>query len=161
MVAFEFRVTGLDRLDRKFAEWPEKLRNKAERTAARKAAKPLQQQAIQEAPKDKGVLRKSIKIRAIKRRRGQKTIGVRVVAGEGFFAGDTFYAGFIEFGRGVGKRTATSRRRKRELTNLSDSRQRVPPNPFMKRAMDKTRAAVEALYSYEILRIVHEMAAEN
>jgi HK97 gp10 family phage protein len=80
-----------------------RLRKKALTKAARMAMRPLLQAAKANAPKASGALRKSIKMRAMKRNR-RGVVGVYVATGEKFFKGDQFYGGFQEFGWKTGPR---------------------------------------------------------
>jgi len=76
---------------------PTAMRNKIIRQETRRAMKEvLLPAAKSQTPKKTGALRKSIKIRAIKRSR--KSSGVRLAASDRDFVGDMFYAGFIEYG---------------------------------------------------------------
>lgn len=102
---------------------PTALRNKIIRQETRAAAKlVLLPAAKQTIPVRTGKLRKSIKIRAIKRSRVNS--GVRLaLSGEGF-TGDAFYGGFIEYGfrpgRRPGKGKADTRRKVAGRETLRD-----------------------------------------
>lgn len=80
------------------------------RKASRKAAKPIVAAARANAPVKTGALRKSIKVRAIKRSRSR--IGVRIGTSghESAFVGKQFYGAFQEYGWFTGKRTKETRR---------------------------------------------------
>ena len=77
-----------------------KLENNVQKKAVRKALRAggnlIRKDARNRAPVDTGELLRSIKVRALSRSRN--SFGVTVKTGEGFFKGDQFYSGFIEFG---------------------------------------------------------------
>lgn len=93
--------TDLDSMEWKLRQFPRKLARKLSASAAREAAKAVMKRAAQLVPHDFGMLEASITVKALKRSRRNKNIaGARVVTGEGtgFFKGDTYYGGFIEYG---------------------------------------------------------------
>jgi HK97 gp10 family phage protein len=100
MAAVGVSITGVKEIDRALMEFERKAKNKAIRTAAREAARDVQREAVILAPHHTGALERAIRVRGAKKRagRGRDVIGASIVVGEGFFAGDTFYAGFLEFG---------------------------------------------------------------
>jgi HK97 gp10 family phage protein len=72
--------------------------------SARAAMRPVMQAAKKGAPVgETGNLRKSIKMRALKRNR-RGNIGVRVAISDRWFVGPMFYGAFQEFGWHIGKR---------------------------------------------------------
>lgn len=80
-----------------------KTANQVVSKAARIAAKVhLLPQSKKATPKQSGVLRKSTKIRAIKRKKD--TAGVSIGYSDKDFTGDAFYGGFVEYGFKVGPR---------------------------------------------------------
>lgn len=90
-------VTGDRELDRLLATLPAKLQKKLSRQATRKAAKNIVlPEAKARVPEDTGDLADSLKVQAIKRSRNK--IGHMVTTKDGFYKGDQFYGGFIEFG---------------------------------------------------------------
>lgn len=90
-------LTGDKEVDKKLAALGPKLQKKLSRQATRKAAKDIVLPAAQAAvPVDTGELEDSLKVRAVTRKRG--LLGHMVVAGDGFYIGDQYYGGFIEFG---------------------------------------------------------------
>ena len=141
-------ITGDKELDKVFALFEPKLRKKIARKAVRKAAKPVRDTAVARVPvrprgthpKDRppGNLKRSIKVRALKRsRRNKHTVGVQVVTGEGFFKGETFYGAFIEFGT-----------------------KRITKKPFMRPAHDENKGTVRAVFIREIRPLIDETAKE-
>lgn len=106
--------------------------NRIIRKGLRAGAKIVQTATKNDAPVRSGATKKSFKVRAMKRKRGR--LGIMVQSGKGFFKGDTFYVGFLVFGHRVGPR------------RLGDSRTKVLPNEFMKRAARRSeKQAVEEL----------------
>jgi HK97 gp10 family phage protein len=84
---------------------------KAIRKASRAALKPLAAATKTAAPRRTGQLRRSIKVKALRRTR--KSVGARVTTERGYYAGlgEAFYAKFIEWGwKTAGGRTAVSGR---------------------------------------------------
>ncbi len=133
------QITGDKQLEKVFDQFEVNLRKKIARKAIRKAAKPVRDTAIARAPVDTGLLKKSIKVRAMKRSRKNKhTVAVRVVTGEGFFKGEAFYGGFLEYG--------TTRMRAR---------------PFMRPAHDENKNTVRQVFQTEIAALVIETARES
>lgn len=92
------------------------MEKKILRSAMREAAKPMLADAKRRAPVLTGQLRKSLKIRAMKRRsKGQ--VGVVISTAKGFFKGDEFYGAFHEFGT-----------------------KRMPARPFIRPAFEANKA---------------------
>lgn len=90
-------VTGIDKLDRKFKLLDARVGKKVVRQAMRQALKPVLAAARANAPEESGVLRRSIKIRAVKRRK-KGVIGLEIRTDAKTMGGDAFYAAFIELG---------------------------------------------------------------
>jgi len=90
-------ITGVKELDLKLAGMPARLQKKLSRQATRKAAKDIVlPDAKRNVPHDTGDLERSLTVRAIKRSRSR--VGHSVETKDGFFKGNQFYGGFIEFG---------------------------------------------------------------
>lgn len=88
---------------------PAKISRKILREESRKSAKDiLLPEAKRVVPKQTGALKKSIKVRALKR--SQLRTGVRIGYSAKDFTGDTFYGSFLEYGWRVGKRSAAQLR---------------------------------------------------
>ena len=87
----------VQRIYQKLQQYPKKIGNKLASKAGRSAAKVLAKKVKELVPVDSGDLEDSIKVRAAKGRRdGAK--GAMVITGKGFFKGDTYYGGMIEYG---------------------------------------------------------------
>lgn len=103
-------TTNVDDLARQIAgiqkqlkELPDRLQKKALRPATRAAGKELLKIVKDNTPVKSGLLKRSFKVRALKRsRRNKNRVGVRVYSGVNpssrTFSGETFYGAFIEFG---------------------------------------------------------------
>ena len=91
-------LAKLERLDRKDSR-------RAISRATRAAAKRIQPVAKRLAPKRTGALRRAIRVRAADKKLkralrlpARKYIGAVCRIGKGFFKGETFYGGFVEWG---------------------------------------------------------------
>ncbi len=96
-------LTGDEKLNRRLAALQKNDAKKAMRTAARFAMNRLLPRIKAATPYRTGLLRKSMRVRAIQRSRRQ--IGVKIgtssKASKKLFGGKTFYGSFIEFGKTV------------------------------------------------------------
>lgn len=92
----ECKLTGAIELRAKLKEIDTKVSKTYLRQALRAGAKVIQQACLQAAPVKTGQTKRAIKVRAAKRSR--KGITMMVSIGKGMFTGDTFYAGFLEYG---------------------------------------------------------------
>ncbi len=90
-------VTGFEELDKALAEFPANVQKAMARKGTRKAAKDIVlPDAKNRVPENTGDLADSLTVRTVKRSRGK--IGHMVTTKDGFYKGDQFYGGFIEFG---------------------------------------------------------------
>lgn len=103
----EFNATAvvqeIERVRRKLDAMPDKLQKKVLRPATRAAGKVVLDRVKSNTPVDTGELRKSWRLRALRRSRKFKDrVGVRVYTGvrgaTRTFSGETFYGSFLEFG---------------------------------------------------------------
>jgi len=124
----EIQITGIKETDRAIQELGKNISKKIMRKAMRESLKPVQQACKQNAPVDKGDLRKAIKIKAMKKSR--KGFGVKVEIGEGDFKGDTFYGAFQEYGWKTGKRG-------------SENRHEIKGKGFMRKSFDETKESAK------------------
>jgi HK97 gp10 family phage protein len=121
-----FKLKGADKLLAALKDLEPKLAKGVLSKAMRAGAKPILETAKAMAPVDTGDLRRSLKIRAIKRNRKGR-VGVVISTDKGFFKGDTFYAAFHEFG--------TSR---------------MPARPFIRPAFDAHKVSSVKIIGNEI-----------
>lgn len=116
-------LTGSDRLNRKLLELTSTQAKAAIRSAARPALQPTLQAARALCPARNGKLRRSIKIRAIRRSRTRVGMRLTTSGSDSAFTGKTFYGGFIEWGWKTGTRSkeagAIARRVARGLRSTS------------------------------------------
>lgn len=153
---------------------PAKIQSKVLRPALRAAAKPIAAEAKSNIDKDNspnwpdtGRLKRSIRVRAAKRRKG--VVGVRVVTGKDFFAGETFYGAFREFGHKIGKRTGNvdlgvRKRRRRSAAESAAAGARdaargvVRPYKFIEPAYESHGPVAAAIAEREIVKGIEREA---
>jgi HK97 gp10 family phage protein len=130
-------ITGVSEVDRALKLLPKNVQRKVVRQSMREGVKLLTKAAKRNAPVLSGDLKRAIKTRAGKARRGVIAVETRVGAGD--FKGDQFYAAFVEYG--------TSH---------------APPHPFMlpafvqagptARALTMSRLLAGVLHQVELVR---------
>lgn len=160
-------LSGFDDVAKMFETLDTKLRNKILRPALRDGAKVIAAEARLLAPVKSGNLKKNIKVRAQKKISKKGRIGFVATVGKfGFFKGNEFYAGFLEYGHRIGKRSAGVRRlqdakrsgkktqaQKDHLQAKADAidpRKKVDPKPFMRPAFDSKKSEVIAAVTARI-----------
>lgn len=144
------KITGLSAIARKLATLEPRIARKAQRTALREAARPIQKKAIENAPRLSGRLASAIKIRAGKRQRGKKQISIDVVVGKKWFKGDEFYAAFQEFGWKSGRRKGGS-----------GDRKAIPGKHYIERAYDSEKNGALNTLIASLGRVVNEEASRG
>lgn len=108
---------------------PDAVRRDVLVEALEAAAEPIADAARRKVDVDRGKLRASIKVRRSRARRAGPRVAVTTSRERAWYAGETYYGAFIEFGHFVGSRALGSRRRF------------VPARPFMRPAYDENRFA--------------------
>ena len=146
-------LTGSDRLNTKLLALTTAQSKAAIRSAARPALKPTLDAARALCPVREGKLRRSIKIRAIRRSRTRVGMRVTTSKSDNAFTGKTYYGGFINWGWKVGKRRRISLRRSRRDTG-ADTRKKIAGTRFMNRAAQRTRYTALRLYSRGIVAYI-------
>jgi HK97 gp10 family phage protein len=121
MSDFQIKIEGGPRIIQALSNLDKKVASQISRTVLRQAQKVILAEAKARCPEDTGFLKSQLKVRAIPRKKD--TIGARVMVGEGFFKGESFYGGFVHFGHKIGKR------------GLPD-RKKTDPQPWMQEAFD-------------------------
>ena len=121
-------IDGAKELEKKLRDLGAQAEKKVYRQALRAGAKVVQVAAKAKAPKDTGLLRKSIKVRAGKRSRGQIEVNVCVDP-------IAFYWRFFEEGFYRGKRMGG-----RKMRQEANGRPWVPPRPFIRPAWDEQKS---------------------
>lgn len=114
------KMLGDRQLAKAFDELPRKLQGKILRPAIRKGCKVVAETAKSLAPQDEGEMAKSIKVRALKAKRGSINIGVLTQSSD--FKGD-FHSAFVELGYHKGETY-------------------VPPQPFLRPALQQNEQRV-------------------
>lgn len=142
-MAVKMVLTGDVKLNIALANLANKLQRKFVRQAARYALKTVVKTARQLAPKKTGRLRKSIKVKSIKRSRSR--IGSRVTTGaaDNQFTGESFYGAFIEFGWKTGRRTSATRKR-------------IEGQHFLKLAAQRKKRAAIARYRTKLRQLIEQ-----
>lgn len=118
-------LTGSDSLNRKLLELTSVQAKSAIRSAARPALQPTLQAARALCPARDGKLRRSIKIRAIRRSRTRVGMRLTTSGSDNAFSGKTFYGGFIEWGWKTGTRSKESGAIARRVTRSLRSESRA------------------------------------
>jgi HK97 gp10 family phage protein len=170
-------IIGMDRLRSTLSALPMNIRRKVCSPALRAGAKVIAAQAKIEVPKKKRKLERSIRVRVGKYKRRSGDVVMLAQTGKGFFKGNTYYGGFVHMGHGIGHRSravanlqkAKSRlwsddpRRAKIQAKIDrvDPRRRVPPNPFLKRAHNKSRARAEKVVITEMVAGIRRLATSG
>ena len=102
-------------------------------------------------PEDTGFLKRSLKVRSGRRRKGR----VSMLVGELLRRGDAFYGAMVEYDHGIGKRAAGT---KHKAGHSNDGRARVKAHPFLRPAIDETKSQVAELVARQIGRAIDEEA---
>ena len=89
-------ITGAKKVDKQLALLDRKAQRATIQKGCRVAAKIVADRMRALAPVRTGALKAAIRVRAMKRSR--KGFGVNAIVGKGWFQGETFYAGFMEWG---------------------------------------------------------------
>jgi HK97 gp10 family phage protein len=129
-----FEVSGLKESLEALKGLEPKLSKGIVRKGLRAGAKVVSQATKAAAPELTGTLKKGIKVKAGKRKKGFLSYVVGV--GKAWFSGPAFYAAFVAFGHKVGSR------------KLGGSRKQIPANDFMTKGYDQSKnAALTAVIS--------------
>jgi HK97 gp10 family phage protein len=125
------RIEGLESMFRALAALPDKVKESLVGGVLSEAAKPIVAAAKAKVPVDTGELRASIHATTPRVRGGK--INIQILPGAGFFHGDQYYAGFLEYGHYQGSR------------KLGDRRTFIPARPFLRPAADEQRGAAVSI----------------
>jgi len=146
-------VYGGDEIRKLLTGLPLNVAKKALRTGIRNGAKIIAEEAKRLAPVDTGRVRDSIKVRAATKLRRKTAVGVRIIAGDGWFTGEAFYGYFWEYGF---FKQPVIRMENGQLVSMKRGRGDptwVPARPFMRPALEikqtqATDAVTRAVRSY-------------
>lgn len=135
-VIAKLTLDGGEQTLKRLALLKKSLRGKIVRSALRAGGKISQKKAQALAPRGAtGRLAKRIRVRAMKRKRDR--IGYSVVSGKKDYAGETYYAAFVDQGHHIGRRS------------LPD-REYVPGRKFFEQAFNETKTAAAAAINAKI-----------
>ena len=146
---------------------PRKVTRKFETTALREASWIIADEARRIARVKSGAMKKGIKPFVTKRRKGFDSVGINVRVGrQGFFVGDLFYAGFIEFGHAIGERSSalkswqkrTADKRDPGAAVTGDIRRRVPAYPFVGPAFEAKKNEALGFLEGRLIELIREAA---
>lgn len=143
MIDFSTRVEGVNEVLAALRQLPTRIENKVLRKAARNASKAVQEVAKGNVPEDTGALRKGIKVRAQKGKRGRIAFTVRTPTRAELAAGNPrrtaeimgsrwYYPAAIEYG-------------------YTRNGVTVAPNAFMRRAYESTRDSAARAMRNELI----------
>lgn len=144
------QLEGFEELSRTFNSLARGVQGKIIRPALREGAKIVRDEAARRVPVDTGRLRKSLKVRALKRSR--KFVGFQITTGTQDELGiktpksgkRNYYPFVIEYGGVVGG-TARKVRIGRRTRVVKDGGRRIPARPFLRPAVDANRDRVMLL----------------
>lgn len=109
----EMRLTGVEELDALFLSLPDAMQKKALRPACRQVAAMVLADARARVRVKSGFLQSQLIVKPKRRsRRYPQTVGTTVGFKDDLFKGDTYYAGFLEFG------TETRRQKSRKYKSV-------------------------------------------
>lgn len=131
---FSIDVVGAPELKAQLAALEGRIAKKLTRQAMRKAQKIVLADAKRRVPVDTGALKKSLKVRALRRSRSR--FGVEIRTGEGLFVGKTFYDGFIELGT-----------------------KRMRAKPFLRPALYDNESRVRAEFARSLRDLIREQSS--
>lgn len=151
-------LTGDKQLLKRLRELQPKLQKRGLTKAARLAMKPMHAKAKSSAPKESGTLRKSIKLRAMKRSRVR--VGMHISTSESMFEGKTFYGAFQEFGWHVGKRDNKLRSRGKwsGIGTELDKRKFIPGKHFIEETYQNGKEKAARQFVDETEKQLHLLA---
>jgi len=96
MSFMKIEIEGVKKLEKRLKSLEPKVGKGIVRGALKDAAKPLLQEAKERVPVKSGDLKKSLRVRTMKRKKGR--YGVEMATKDGWFKGDQYYGAFLEFG---------------------------------------------------------------
>ena len=135
MMRMDIKITGIKQIEKKLSGMETKIARKVVRQALKKAAKPILAAAKRNAPVKTGALKKSLRVRVMKKKKHR--YGVMVATSAKWFTGETFYAAFVEYGT-----------------------KHLPARPFLRPAMDSQKTAAEKILKQEILSGIEKIGAK-
>jgi len=141
----EVEMRGFKELEKSLLQLETKVAKKVVRQALRAGGKILLKAVKQKVPVDTGELKKNIKVKAGKRKKGQASIFVGT--SEKNYSGPYFYASFVEYGHLQGSRNIAKA-----------NREFVAARPYMRPSFDLTKKAVEKEITTKLLEGINREA---
>jgi HK97 gp10 family phage protein len=158
------RIDGMEDLLKRLKTLEPKLAKKVIRQSLRAGAKVILTAARAKAPRRSGLLKKSIKVRALKRSRTGR-IGITVQTGEGDFQGKTFYGAFVEYGHKLGARQrkppSDGEQLRKAIESGGSDRRFIEAKPFMEPAFDQNKDKAAAVIKQMILEGIEREATSK
>ncbi len=157
------KITGMRELQETLTQLEKKVQTTVVKKALRAGAKVTLNVIQSTAPRKTGAMAKAFAVTRGTSRKGRIIVLVQIA--KRWFTGDLFYAGFINFGWRVGKRTKDLIKHQRRLrqglkTLLTDSRRHIEGKHFVEAAASSTAgAAIVAIV--ETTRVELEKAVEE
>lgn len=156
-VSLEFE--GLSQVDAALEALPDAVRLRVLRKTMKKSAEPILSAAKAKVPVGAGKLRDSLVIRAARKKKRSTKLRVSVLPGNDWFKGDTYYAGFLEFGF-LKQQAYLGRDGKwHSYKRGKGIVKAIEPRPFLRPALEESKSAVMAIFTQEIPRDVAAAAA--
>ncbi len=121
------QLQGFDSVRAKLDTLGKNEARKIARKALRRGGKVVQREVMSLAPVKSGMLKRNIKVRAVKSKK-KGAARIQVGMAKKFFTGPFFYAGMVVFGHLTGKRG-------------SANRHKVEPNRFMEKGYENSKSA--------------------
>jgi HK97 gp10 family phage protein len=133
-------IEGVGRCIAKLQEIDKKMGNKILKTAFRLGAKPVQKAVKALVPVDEGTLKRSIKVRALPRKKGR--VGINITTAKENEKG--FIAAFQDLG-----------------TKNEDGSVRIEPKQFMEKGFDQTKKQAKDIIVDEIKKGLDEIVKKK
>jgi HK97 gp10 family phage protein len=129
------KITGLDEVLKNLQALDKKVQGKVSKEALRAGAKIMLPVARQESPVKTGIMRKGIKLRMGKKRKGYVYVSILISekTADRNYVGKLFYGAMQEFGWKTGARQGRGIRRKHKF---KAPRRKIEGKHFMKKAFD-------------------------
>lgn len=154
-------LSGDVELVKTLSNLPQRVYDNIVKTSFRGPAKRIVEAARRTAPKDTGLLKREIKVRTMRKRKG--VVGVIAGTGPGGFGGKAFYGHFQEKGWVTGKRTAEDRQiqMKGGIREPKKGQRRIPGKFFIKRAFDANKNITQQEMKREVYAAIEKELAKE
>ena len=144
MIRITAQLKGVQEVQKAIKQFQPTLQKKLQRKATRKAGKPVLDTARARVPVMTGKLRKNLKLRSVKRKRGSTVVGVSVKTPERHVLGISesdpyYYPSVIEYG---------------------SAKRNISPRPYLRPALDQNKNNVRQIYASELKSLITETARQ-